>query len=75
MFLREGNGTFYLLLHLSISSRFLSVTHTHNKPDFPKSWMFHHTEQSIRFIAVIDQVSQAGIVALQTPEIIFAQEP
>jgi hypothetical protein len=37
--------------------------------------MFHHTEQSIRFITVIDQVSQAGIVALQTPEIIFAQEP
>jgi hypothetical protein len=52
-----------------------SNKHLKPKPDFPKSWMFHHTEQSIRFIAVIDQVSQAGIVALQTPEIIFAQEP
>ncbi len=34
--------------------------------------MFHHTEQSIRFITVIDQVSQAGIVTLQTPEISFS---
>jgi hypothetical protein len=52
-----------------------SNKHLKPKPDFPKSWMFHHTEQSIRFITVIDQVSQAGIVALQTPEISFEKKP
>jgi hypothetical protein len=44
-----------------------------NLPNFSKSWVIKHSKPSIWSLAMVDQVTQGCIVAVNTPEMIIKQ--